>query len=100
LSQDPSLRNTARLANTVGQAGCASGIVAIVIIAIAFGLGWLLDDLMGNDRRYLTVAMLLLSFPVTLFVMVRVSLFLVGRANREIEQSEIEKYERKDNTLT
>lgn len=100
MAQDPNIRNAARLANTVGQAGCATGIVAILIIAIAFGIGWLLDDLLGNERRFLTMGMLLLSFPVTLFLMIRVSLFIVGRANREAEQLEQEKYEKKDDTIT
>jgi F0F1-type ATP synthase assembly protein I len=98
VSQDPNLRNATRLANTVGQAGCATGIVAIIIIALSFGLGWVLDDLLGNERRFLTIAFLLLSFPITLFAMVRISLFIVGRANREAERTEQEKYEKKDDT--
>lgn len=100
MSQDPNLRNTANLVNTVGQAGCATGIVAIVIIALAFGAGWLLDDLLGNERRFLTMAFLLLSFPVTLFAMVKISLFIVGRANKQAEKIEQEKYEKKDDTIT
>lgn len=100
MSQDPNLKNAARLANTVGQAGCATGIVAIIIIALAFGIGWFLDDLLGNERRFLTIAFLLLSFPVTLYAMVRISLFILGRANRQAEQIEQEKYEKKDDTIT
>ena len=98
MSQDPNLRNTANLVNTVGQAGCATGIVAIVIIALSFGIGWFLDDLLGNERRFLTIAFLLLSFPVTLFAMVKISLFIVGRANKQAEKIEQEKYENKDDT--
>ena len=100
MSQDPNLRNAANLTNTVGQAGCATGIVAIIIIALAFGIGWFLDDLLGNERRFLTIAFLLLSFPVTLFAMIRISLFIVGRANQQAEQEEQEKYEKKDDTIT
>jgi hypothetical protein len=100
VSQDPNLRNTANLVNTVGQAGCATGVVAILIIAIAFGIGWLLDDLLGNERRFLTIGFLLLSFPVTLFAMVKIGLFIVGRANKQTEQIEQEKYEKKDDTIT
>ena len=100
MSQDPNLKNAARLANTVGQAGCATGIVAIIIIALAFGIGWFLDDLLGNERRFLTLAFLLLSFPVTLFAMIKISLFIVGRANKQTEQIEQEKYEKKDDTIT
>ena len=100
MSQDPNLKHATRLANTVGQAGCATGIVAIIIIALAFGIGWFLDDLLGNERRFLTIAFLLLSFPVTLFAMIRISLFIVGRANKQAEQEEQEKYEKKDDTIT
>jgi F0F1-type ATP synthase assembly protein I len=100
VSQDPNLRNTANLVNTVGQAGCATGIVAILIIAMAFGIGWFLDDLLGNERRFLTIGFLLLSFPVTLFAMIKISLFIVGRANKQTEQIEQEKYEKKDDTIT
>ena len=100
MSQDPNLRNTAQTANIVGQAGCVTGIVAVIIIGIAFGIGWLLDDLLGNERRILTILMLLLSFPVTLFVMVRISLFIVGRANRNIEKTELERHQKKDSTIT
>jgi hypothetical protein len=100
VSQNPNLRNAARLTNTVGTVGCATGIVAILIIAIAFGVGWVLDDLLGNETRFLTVGFLLLSFPVTLIAMVRISLFIVGRANEEAEQIEQEKYENKDDPIT
>ena len=70
----------------VGQAGCVTAFVAIVIIAIAFGIGWFLDDLMGNERRIMTVLMLLLSFPVTLYAMFRISLAMVGRTQDRVEK--------------
>ncbi len=71
----------------VGQIGCVTAFVAIVIIAIAFGIGWFLDDLMGNERRIMTVIFLLASFPVTLFAMVRISLAMVGRAQQQVEKT-------------
>jgi len=71
----------------VGQAGCVTAFVAIVIIAIAFGTGWFLDDLMGNERKFMTVLLLLASFPVTLYAMVRISMFIVGRAQEQAEQT-------------
>ncbi|RMD50933.1 MAG: hypothetical protein D6835_03855 [Candidatus Thermofonsia bacterium] len=73
------------MANVVGQVGCVTGLVAIGIIAIAFGAGWYLDNLMGNERRIATILFLLGSFPVTLFAMIRISLFLVGRAQKQVE---------------
>lgn len=60
--------------------------VAVVIIAIAFAGGWFLDDLMGNERKFMTVILVFLSFPVTLYAMVRVSLAMVGRAQEQIEK--------------
>jgi F0F1-type ATP synthase assembly protein I len=87
VSKDVQRNQTAATANLVGQVGCVTAFVAIVIIVIAFAIGWFLDDLMGNERKFMTVIMLLLSFPVTLYAMVRVSMFIVGRAQKQTEQT-------------
>jgi F0F1-type ATP synthase assembly protein I len=71
----------------VGQIGCVTAFVALVIIAIAFGIGWFLDDLMGNERKIMTIILLLASFPVTLFAMVRISLAMVGRTQQQVEKT-------------
>ena len=86
MSQDPNLRQTAILANTVGQIGCVTGIVALAIIGVAWGAGWFLDDFLGNERKIFTVIFMLGSFPVTLYAMVRISLWMIGKANRAVEQ--------------
>ncbi len=86
MSQDPNLRQTAILANTVGQVGCVTGIVALAIIGVAFGAGWFLDDFLGNERKIFTVIFMLGSFPVTLYAMVRISLWMIGKANKAVEQ--------------
>lgn len=90
MSQDPNLRRTAELTNMVGQVGCVTGIVALLIIGLAFGAGWLLDDVLGNERKIFTVIFMLGSFPVTLYAMVRISLWMVGRAQASIERIEAE----------
>lgn len=95
MSQDPNLRQAAALTNTVGQVGCVTGIVALAIIGIAFAAGWFLDDFLGNERKIFTVIFLLGSFPVTLYAMVRISLWMMGKANRTAEQI---KQEEKDKT--
>jgi F0F1-type ATP synthase assembly protein I len=101
VTQDSNKTNTAAVANTVGQVGCLTGIVALVVIALAFGLGWFLDDLLGNEKRFLTVGMLLLSFPVTLFVTVKISLWVAAKAQPPTAtQSGSEMSEKKDETLT
>ena len=87
------------MANLVGQVGCVTALVAILIIGIAFGIGWLLDDLLGNERRIVTVIMLLLSFPVTLFAMVRISLAMVGRTQQKMRIDQNETHQ-KDETAT
>lgn len=74
----------------VSQVGCVTGIVALLIIGLAFGAGWLLDDVLGNERKIFTVIFMLGSFPVTLFAMVRISLWMVGRAQASIERMEAE----------
>lgn len=84
MSKDSQLQQTAVLANLVGQIGCVTGLAAIVIIAVAFGAGWLIDDWMGNESRYATVIFMLGSFPVTLFAIVRISLLLLQRTQNRI----------------
>ena len=86
MSQDPNLRQAAALTNTVEQVGCVTGIVALVIIGAAFGAGWWLDGFLGNERKIFTVIFMLGSFPVTLYAMVRISLWMVGKANRTVER--------------
>lgn len=86
MSKNSNLNQTAALTSLVGQVGCVIGVVALLIIGLAFAAGWLLDDLMGNERRIFTVLFLLGSFPVTLFVMVRISLWLAAKANPNVEK--------------
>ncbi len=86
MSQDPNLRQAAALTNSVGQVGCVTGIVALAIIGLAFGAGWFLDGFLGNERKIFTVIFMLGSFPVTLYAMVRISLWMVAKANRTVEQ--------------
>ena len=90
MSQDQNLRRTAQLTNMVGQVGCVTGIVALLIIGLAFGAGWLLDDMLGNERKIFTVIFMLGRFPVTLYAMVRISLWMVGRAQASIARIEAE----------
>ncbi len=63
-----------------------TGFVALIIIGLAFGAGWFIDDFLGNERKIFTVIFMLGSFPVTLYAMVRLSLWMVAKANRTLEQ--------------
>jgi hypothetical protein len=85
VSKDPNLRQAAALTNTVGQVGCVTGIVALLIIGLAFGAGWFLDDFLGNERKIFTVIFMLGSFPITLYAMVRISLMILARAEKTVE---------------
>ena len=71
------------MANLVGQVGCVTGFVALVIIGLAFGAGWLIDDWLGNERTFVTIIFMLGSFPITLYAMVRISLLMVERAQKQ-----------------
>lgn len=85
VAQDSNKTNTAAIANTVGQVGCLTAIIALLVIGLSFGIGWFLDNLLGNEKRFLTVGMLLLSFPITLFLTVRISLWVAAKAQRPAE---------------
>ncbi len=97
MSQDPNLRQAAALTNTVGQVGCVTAFAALIIIGIAFGAGWFLDGYLGNERKIFTVIFMLGSFPVTLYAMIRISLWMMGKANRTAERIN---QEEKDKTAT
>jgi magnesium-transporting ATPase (P-type) len=87
VSQDPNIQRAAQLTNQVGQIGCVIAFVALAIIGVAFAAGWFLDDWFGNERKIFTVIFLLGSFPVTLYAMVRISLWMVARAQSSMERS-------------
>lgn len=83
MSQDKNLNRTIVMANAVGQIGCVTALAAIVIIAISYGLGSLIDNLAGLENNIFTVFFMLGSFPVTLYAITRISLSMVVRAQRQ-----------------
>ena len=78
---------TARLAGLVGQIGCVTGFASILIVAIAFGIGQLLDNWLGTEGIF-TVLFLLGSFPITLYVIVRISLMALKRVQQPVAASQ------------
>jgi len=77
---------TARLAGLVGQIGCVTGFASIIIIAAAFGIGRLLDSWLGINGLF-TILFLIGSFPITLYVIVRISLAALNRAQTPVSSS-------------
>ena len=75
------------MANLVGQVGCITGLVAIVIIGIALVMGRVLDYYVGTNGVF-TIIFMLGSFPVTLWAMVRMSLHMVAKAQERMAQFE------------
>ena len=86
----------AKMAGLVGQLGCVTGFASIVIIAIAFAAGRFLDSKLGTDG-ILTVLFLLGSFPITLYVIVRISLSAVARNRKSMATTQVKEME-SDNT--
>lgn len=91
------LDQTARTAGLVGQVGCVTGFVSIVFIGIAFGIGRFLDSLLETGG-ILTVLFLLGSFPITLYVIVRISLWALARAQRSMADNQAANTEEKTTT--
>jgi hypothetical protein len=77
------INQTALLAGIVGQVGC----VTVLLVAIAFGAGALLDNLLGT-RPVFTMLFLIGSVPVTLYVIVRLSLTAVARIQPTLPPAE------------
>lgn len=72
-------------ASLVGQVGCVIGLVAIGIIFLALFVGRYLDNYFGTNGVF-TIIFMLGSFPITLFVMVRMSLYMVKRSQERMTQ--------------
>ena len=86
------------MTNLIGQVGCVTGFVALIIIGVAFGVGRFLDSYLGTQGIF-TVVFMLGSFPVTLFAMVRISLLLVARAQARVAEMDTEEsHENNDKT--
>ena len=97
MSQKTNINQSLQLANTVGKIGCVIGFVAIIIIAIAFGAGFLIDRWMGNERQWATIILMLGSFPITLYAMIQISLRTMARANAEMEHLKQSQIAQEDN---
>lgn len=87
MSQRDQFDLASRTAGLVGQIGCVTGFASIIIIAVAFFAGRFLDSLFETNG-ILTVLFLLGSFPITLYVIVRVSLFALRRAQQPTSADE------------
>ena len=76
---DKELDQASNLTGLVGQVGCVTGFVSIIIIGVAFAAGRFLDSTFETGGLF-TILFLLGSFPITLYVIVRISLLALGRA--------------------
>ena len=83
MSQNKNINQTVVMANTVGQIGCVTAFVAILIMGVALAIGRLLDGWL-DVKGIFTVIMVLGSFPLTLYAITRISLGMVGRAQRQV----------------
>ena len=71
----------AAYAGLISQIGCATSLASLIIIAVAFGAGRFLDNTLSTDGIF-TVLFLVGSFPVTLYVILRLALSTAARAQR------------------
>jgi F0F1-type ATP synthase assembly protein I len=71
----------AAYAGLISQIGCTTSLASIIIIAIAFAAGRFLDNTLGTTGIF-TVLFLVGSFPVTLYVILRLALSTAARAQR------------------
>ena len=71
----------AAYASLISQIGCVTSLASVIIIGLAFGVGQFLDNYLGTGGIF-TVLFLVGSFPVTLYVIVRIALSNVSRAQQ------------------
>ena len=92
-------RATIAMTNTVGQIGCMTTLASAMVIGLAFFVGQLLDKQFGTSPWLLLIT-LSASFPVTLFVIVRLSLSLMERAQNMTEKIKREAEIEEDSNLS
>jgi len=83
VSQNPQNTHIALLASVMGQIGC----LVVFLVGLALGAGMLIDRYLGTNGIF-TALLMLGSVPVTLFLVVRVSLVAAQRAQRAIEKQQ------------
>ena len=79
------INQTALLASIVGQVGC----VTVVLVALALGAGIRLDNLL-TTKPVFTILFLVGSVPVTLYVIVRMSLTATARLQPDAPAEDLE----------
>jgi F0F1-type ATP synthase assembly protein I len=84
---DQELDQASKLTGLVGQIGCVTGFVSIIIIGLAFAAGRFLDSTFETGGLF-TILFLLGSFPITIYAIVRISLFAVNRAQKKNNDTE------------
>ncbi len=75
------INTSAMLASVVGQVGC----LVVFIVFIALGAGILLDKLLGTKAIF-TVLLMVGSVPIALYLVVRISLTAVARAQNKLAE--------------
>jgi F0F1-type ATP synthase assembly protein I len=71
------------------RVGCFIPLVSVLIIGAAAAVGYALDQWLGTENVFFIIA-IVASFPVTLFAIIRVSLYLVQRYQPEDDEATIE----------
>jgi F0F1-type ATP synthase assembly protein I len=75
---EPSTQQTADSLALASSIGCMVPLVSLFIIGASAGLGYLIDQLLGTDNVFFMLG-IIGSFPVTLFALMRTSLYMVRR---------------------
>jgi F0F1-type ATP synthase assembly protein I len=92
VSQNKQPDPAAHMAGLVGQIGCVTSFASFIIIGIAFAAGRFLDSMLETGGIF-TVLFLIGSFPITLYVIVRISLFTLSRVQQQQPASQTEQTE-------
>lgn len=74
----------AAYAGLISQIGCITSFASVIIIAVAFFAGRFLDNTFDTQGIF-TVLALVGSFPVTLYVIVRIAMSNVARAQHLLD---------------
>lgn len=87
----------AAYAGLISQIGCITSIASVIIIAVAFFAGQFIDSYLGTKGIF-TVLALVGSFPITLYVIVRLAMSNVARAQNLLDSNDEDDQEAETDT--
>lgn len=91
MSQNEQFNTITLIGGVMGQIGC----LVVFLVGVSLGLGMLIDNFLGTNGIF-TVLLMLGSVPITLYLIIRVSMSAAKRAQEHFDEKAKEDASKKD----